>query len=117
MQFHEVITQVSEDNFRDIVNGASREQHNKANDMAMDIIANTESTERARSNAVSLISQVVKPWEVNEWDKMGALIGFYMAIELALHNGFSLTNSFEDAGVRSEVASLVPSGLPPSVRE
>ena len=102
MQFHEVVTEASRSNFRDIVNGTSREQHNKANEMAMDIIANTESTERMRSNAVSLISQAVKPWEVSDWERKGALIGFYMAVELALNWGLSLEDIFKDTGIKED---------------
>lgn len=100
MLFHEVVTQVSRDNFSDIVNGASKKQHIEANKMADEIMADTEDRERLRNNAVSLISQAIKPWQVDEFDRKGALIGTYIAMELNLRGEFSLRDMFRDAGLK-----------------
>jgi hypothetical protein len=100
MLFHEVVTQVSRDNFSDIVNGASKKQHIEANKMADEIMADTEDRERLRNNAVSLMSQAIKPWQVDEFDRKGALIGMYIAMELNLRGEFSLRDMFRDAGLK-----------------
>lgn len=102
MLLHEVVTQVSRDNFRDIVNGASEKQQIEANKMADEIMAYTEDRERLRRNAVSLMSQAIKPWQVDEFDRKGALIGTYMAMELHLRGEFSLRDMFRDAGLKGE---------------
>ena len=100
MLLHEVVTQVSRDNFRDIVNGASEKQQIEANKMADEIMDDTEDRERLRRNAVSLMSQAIKPWQVDEFDRKGALIGTYIAMELHLRGEFNLRNMFRDAGLK-----------------
>jgi hypothetical protein len=102
MLFHEMVTQVSRDNFRDIVNGATEKQQIEANKMADEIMADTEDRERLRRNAVSLMSQAIKPWEVDDFDKKGALIGTYIAIQLSLDGEFDLKDMFMDAGLKGE---------------
>tara|TARA_R100000152_G_C6592603_1_gene52551 strand:- start:202 stop:540 length:339 start_codon:yes stop_codon:yes gene_type:complete len=101
MLFHEVEQYVSRENFADIVNGSSPERHMDADKMAAEILSETKDRERARRNAVSLISQALKPWLVDEFKRMGALVGLCMALRLSLDGEFDLGDMFRDAGLKN----------------
>ena len=106
MMYHELIQEVSKSHFQDVVNNATQEEYKYAQKMARNIFK-TSNKEVARKNAVSLISQAVKPWEVDEWDRKCALIGFCLAAELHFDGFCTIKKILQDAGLNLKIVVTI----------